>query len=212
MDKKTLKNKLPLSYYLNSDVVYLAKDLIGKILFTCINNTLTAGIITETEAYAGTTDKACHAYGNKYTKRTQIMYEKGGVGYVYLCYGLHYLFNIITNQKGIPDAVLIRGIFPIYGLDDMLKRAGKAKFTDKDGLGPGKVSKLLGINMSHNGIALNSQTVWVCNSQLNREKLQIQVGKRIGIAYAEEDALLPYRFTIQNYKYLKSQSINLSNL
>jgi len=107
--------KIPPSFYLKDDVVKIASELLGKYLFTNFNGMLTGGIITETEAYAGITDKASHAYDDKRTKRTEIMYYKGGTAYVYLCYGIHSLFNIVTNAENIPHAVLIRGIFPTLG-------------------------------------------------------------------------------------------------
>src|SRR3954471_15249269 len=103
-------NMLKNSYYLNADVVFLAKDLLGKTLCTRINNKLTCGIITETEAYAGVIDKASHAYSGRRTNRTETIYSKGGVTYVYLCYGIHRLLNIVTNNKDVPHAILIRAI------------------------------------------------------------------------------------------------------
>jgi DNA-3-methyladenine glycosylase len=112
------------SYYLHPNVLFLAKDLIGKTLCTRINDTLTCGIITETEAYAGVTDKASHAFGGRRTKRTETMYSQGGTSYVYLCYGIHRLFNIVTNAEGIPHAILIRAIYPTIGLEEIVKRRG----------------------------------------------------------------------------------------
>ena len=144
---------LKASYYLNDDVVFLAKDLIGKTLCTNINNKLTCGIITETEAYAGVTDKASHAYGNRRTNRTETMYSKGGVSYVYLCYGIHRLFNIVTNKKDAPHAILIRAIYPIRGIEEIVKRRG-IKFTNNLCVGPGKVSQALGIDLLHNNLSL----------------------------------------------------------
>ena len=90
--------KLPKSYYLKSDVVQLAKNLIGKSLISCFNGELSGGIIVETEAYNGTFDKASHAYNGRRTARTEIMYQEGGVSYVYLCYGVHSLFNVVSNS------------------------------------------------------------------------------------------------------------------
>src|ERR1017187_10547580 len=109
--------KLKSSFYLRKDVVQISKDLLGKYLFTNINNNLTAGIITETEAYVGITDKASHSFGNRRTNRTEIMFAKGGTAYVYICYGIHHLFNVVTNEKDIPDAVLIRAVHPVIGIE-----------------------------------------------------------------------------------------------
>ena len=97
--------KLDQSFYIRSSVTQIAKDLLGKVIFTRFGGTLTGGIITETEAYEGFTDKASHAYNNRRTERTEIMYSSGGVAYVYLCYGVHHLFNFVTHQTGIPHAV-----------------------------------------------------------------------------------------------------------
>ena len=122
-----IKKKLQLSFYLNKDVIKISQRLLGKVLVTNINNKLTSGVITETEAYAGINDKASHAYDNKRTKRTEIMYQKGGCCYIYLCYGIHHLFNIITNAEGIPHAILIRAVEPLEGIDIMLKRRKQKK-------------------------------------------------------------------------------------
>src|SRR5690349_17324323 len=100
--------KLSREFYLREDVVRISKELLGKYLFTFIDGKLTGGIITETEAYKAPEDKASHAYGGRRTERTEIFYSEGGVSYVYLCYGIHHLFNVVTNQKDIPHAILIR--------------------------------------------------------------------------------------------------------
>ena len=202
--QSTLNMELPLSFYRQTDVVTIARDLLGKSLFTAYNGVITGGIITETEAYAGITDKASHAFGNRFTERTQIMYREGGCVYVYLCYGIHSLFNIVTNNEGIPHAVLIRGIYPTEGLDVMLERRGM-KHAGKDFCkGPGKVSKALGIHYSHTGILLskitvndNEMKIWIEDNQRIVEEDEIIISPRIGVAYAAEDALLPYRFELK---------------
>jgi DNA-3-methyladenine glycosylase len=189
--------KLPESYYLHHHVVEIAEDLIGKVLTTNINGHTTSGIITETEAYNGIYDKACHAYNGKRTLRNEAMYGSGGISYVYLCYGIHHLFNIVTNQQDIPDAVLIRGIFPLNGLDKILERR-KSQILKKDlTTGPGKVSEALGINKNHNRIILTDNTIHIENRNIRIPSNLIQTGKRIGIDYAGEDALLPYRFYVK---------------
>ena len=113
--------KLRKSFYERDNVVEIAKDLLGKYLFTNINGELTGGKIVETEAYNGLNDRACHAY-QKRTPRTEVMYGEGGKAYVYLCYGIHHLFNIVTNKKGYADAVLIRGLQPVEGINVMKER------------------------------------------------------------------------------------------
>jgi len=197
----TVLNK---KYYLSKDVVKLAKDLIGKVIHTNIDGVLTSAIITETEAYAGITDKASHAYGGRRTQRTEVMYSEGGIAYVYLCYGMHYLFNIVTNKKDIPHAVLIRGIYPLKGIETMLQRAHKNKLTKDIGKGPGKVTKLLGIDKRHNAISLLDNTIWLSDENINIKKNAIIVSKRIGIDYAGEDALLPYRFSVNDEGLINS--------
>src|SRR5687768_3703218 len=114
--------KLEQDFYLNPDVTAVARLLIGKVLFTGSGGKITAGIITETEAYNGIADRASHAYGGRRTNRTEIMYCRGGTSYVYLCYGIHSLFNVVTNEEGTPHAVLIRSIFPYEGEKTILKR------------------------------------------------------------------------------------------
>ncbi len=192
------------SFYLREDVVEIAKEFLGKVLCTNKNGRLTAGMIIETEAYAGVHDKASHAYGNRRTKRTEIMYQEGGVAYVYLCYGIHSLFNVVTNQKNIPHAVLIRGILPVVGKSIMFERAGKSKYENTLGNGPGKLSKILGIDHTHTGTSLTSPnadsnfSIWLEDRGISTKTSNILVNKRIGIDYAKEDALLPYRFTLKN--------------
>lgn len=194
--------KLPISYYLNNDVVALAKSFLGKFLLTKIEGVVTGGIITETEAYEGVTDKASHAYSGLRTNRTEVMYREGGVSYVYLCYGVHYLFNIVTNLKNTPHAVLIRGIFPLIGEKEMLRRTRKYRTGYQLTNGPGKLSKALAITTRQNGILLNGNTIWIEDRGVNCDESDITIGKRIGVAYAGEDALLPYRFELDYRSYI----------
>lgn len=195
---------IPTNYFRNDDVVYLAKDLIGKYLFTQIGGQIAGGIITETEAYKGTTDKASHAYNGRRTNRNEMMYADGGIIYVYMCYGIHYLLNIVTNCADIPDAILIRSILPTHGEELMLQRTGKSTVVPTLTQGPGKVSKALGIHLSHNGCALNSDLIWIEDRQLTIPDNAIVASPRIGVGYAGEDALLPYRFYLSDYSLLKS--------
>ena len=188
------------SYYLHEDVVFLAKDLLGKTLCTCINNTLTCGIITETEAYAGIGDKASHAYNGRRTNRTETMYSHGGVSYVYLCYGIHRLFNIVTNAKDIPHAILIRAIYPTKGIEEIVKRRG-IKLSNHLCVGPGKVSQALGIDLMHNSLSLTGNEIWLQDDHVQIKESDIHVGPRIGVDYAGEDAKLPYRFWTTNYNF-----------
>ncbi len=190
--------KLTQDYYLQTDVVSLAKDLLGKSLFSCFEGKLTGGIITETEAYAGITDKASHAYGDRRTPRTEVMYAQGGLAYIYLCYGMYSLFNVVTNVSGIPHAVLIRGILPTLGLDVMESRILKSPILKEHSDGPGKLTKALGIHYVQSGTSLLGNTLWIEDCGLKVVENQIKIGPRIGVNYAGEDALLPYRFCLLN--------------
>jgi DNA-3-methyladenine glycosylase len=192
------------SFYMRSDVVAIAKELLGKELVTIIDGVKTSGIITETEAYAGIHDRASHAWGGRYTKRTSVMYKEGGVAYVYLCYGIHALFNVVTATEGNPHAVLIRGIRPLQGGEKMLLRTGKSKLTKDAGSGPGKVARLLGITTRHNKMPLfdsenndESDRIFIQDNDGAPSGINFLSLPRIGIDYAGEDALLPYRFLMK---------------
>jgi DNA-3-methyladenine glycosylase len=196
---KNNSKKLPRGFYTRNDVVGIARELLGKVLYTSVNGEITAGIITETEAYAGISDKASHAYNNRRTARTETMYRDGGTAYVYLCYGIHSLFNVVTSVADHPHAVLIRGIEPIHGIDLMKLRTGKTKFGPHDGIGPGKVARLLGIAVRHSGLdmcddAAAADSIWIQDEDIQVPEEEIITGPRIGVDYAGEDALLPYRF------------------
>ena len=188
--------KLPPSYYLNDDVVSIAKSLLGKYLFCNADRILTGGIISETEAYKGVNDKASHSYAGKLTDRTKIMYEKGGIAYIYLCYGMHYLLNVVTADINTPHAVLIRAIYPITGVNEMLIRTGKSKLDYNLTNGPGKLTKAMGITKKLNGASYQENDIWIEDHGIIINKDDIMTGPRIGVGYAEEDALLPYRFVI----------------
>ncbi len=185
--------KIHLSYFQQEDVVSLAKDLIGKQISTFIDGQLTKGLICETEAYAGVTDRASHAYGNRRTNRTETMFMEGGVAYVYLCYGIHSLFNIVTNKKDIPHAILIRGIIPTEGFEMMSSRCGKTIKPGKPISGPGKITRALGINLKHNAENLTGKQIWLEEGRIVKSEDILSL-PRIGVDYAGDDALLPYRF------------------
>jgi DNA-3-methyladenine glycosylase len=194
-------------FYTRKDVVKIAKELLGKIIVTYFDEQLTAARITETEAYNGVVDKASHAYNNRRTKRTEIMYAGGGAAYVYLCYGIHHLFNIVTNLKGVPHAVLIRAAEPVIGIYTMLQRAHKKKLDNTLTSGPGNVSKALGIYTHHTGIDLKSKNFFIGDDGFQLSKNKIAATTRIGVDYAAEDALLPYRFFIKDNIYVSGKKI-----
>jgi DNA-3-methyladenine glycosylase len=188
-----------MDFYQNDHVCTVAKQLIGKILVTYFEHTLTAGRIVETEAYNGVIDKASHAYGGRFTNRTAVMYESGGIAYVYLCYGIHHLFNVVTNKASIPHAVLIRGIEPIDGVSQMLHRSQRLKFDHSIGRGPGNVTKALDIKTVHTGMSLQESSLFISDDGWKTPKENILATPRIGVDYAEEDALLPYRFIVKEH-------------
>ncbi|MFD0793864.1 DNA-3-methyladenine glycosylase [Mucilaginibacter litoreus] len=194
--------KLPEFYYHNPDVVALSRDLIGKYLFTCIDGDLTGGYIVETEAYAGVIDRASHAYGGRLTPRTQTMFAQGGVIYVYLCYGIHEMLNIVTSSEGQPHAILIRAIQPTEGLDTMLARRGMDKLKPNITKGPGSVAKAMGISRKINAESLQGDTVWIEDRGLTFADEEVAACPRIGVDYAGEDALLPYRFYVKGNIYV----------
>jgi DNA-3-methyladenine glycosylase len=194
--------KLPEAYYHNPDVVAISRDLIGKYLFTLINGETTGGYIVETEAYAGVIDRASHSFGGKVTPRTQTMYMQGGVSYVYLCYGIHEMFNIVTSVEGQPHAILIRAIQPTDGLDIMMLRRNMQTVKPNITKGPGSVAKALGISRKINALSMLSDTIWIEDRGLTFPDAEVAAGPRIGVDYAGEDALLPYRFYVKGNIYV----------
>ena len=163
---------------------------------TRFDGNLTGGIITETEAYEGVIDRASHAFGERRTGRTEIMYSEGGTAYVYLCYGIHSLFNVVTNKKDVPHAVLIRAIHPTHGIEKMLTRRRMGKQKKNLSAGPGTVAQALGIHYSHSGLKLSGKEIWIEDKGIIVNKKNIIKSKRIGVDYAGEHAHWPYRFVI----------------
>lgn len=193
-----MRKKLDKNYFLHHNVIELGRSLIGKYLITCLgpDNIPTGGMIIEAESYKGAEDKASHAYNNRRTKRTETMFAEGGVAYVYLCYGMHHLFNVVTNREGTPDAVLIRAIKPEIGINLMLKRRNKTKVDKTLTNGPGTVCQALGIKKEHNGMSLLGKHIWIEDRGIFIPDDQILATPRIGIDYAEEDILNPWRFVL----------------
>ena len=191
-------SKVSLSFFQRNNVQDIAKKLLGKIIYVNANGHISSAIITETEAYQGPEDRASHAYNNKRTKRTEVMYNNGGCCYIYLCYGIHYLFNIVTNKKNIPHAVLIRSGNVNSGVDYIQKRRGyNIKYSNLL-KGPGNFTKGLGINMQFNSFQLNSKHIWIENNSIT--DFSIESTQRVGIDYAGEDALLPWRYILKDFR------------
>jgi len=188
--------RISADFYQQDDVCSIAKELIGKLLLTHIEGHYCIGRIVETEAYAGRDDKACHANAKR-TARTEIMYAAGGVAYVYLCYGIHHLFNLVTNTEGMADAVLIRAIAPLEGIACMQQRRQTAKLHNLAS-GPGKLSQAFGIHTGHYGQSLQGPHIWLEDDGYEVSKAEIVASTRIGVAYAGEDALKPWRYYLKD--------------
>lgn len=194
--------KLPLSYYQNQDVIFLAQNLLGKVLFTQIGDQVTAGIIVETEAYFGALDKASHAYGGRRTDRTETLYHEGGVSYVYLCYGIHHLFNIVSSVRDEPHAVLVRAVEPLVGKEIMEQRRNMPFTKAAISSGPGSAAKALGIDRTFNKKDLTGEEIWIEDHGIRYSPHDIVASPRVGVAYAQEDALLPWRFFVKGNQYV----------
>lgn len=186
-------------------MLLIAKQLLGKILVTKFEGVETSGRIVEVEAYRGITDKASHAWGGRRTARNEVMYTQGGITYVYLCYGIHHLFNVVTNDKNIPHAVLIRALEPLKGITEMLKRTGKLKPDFTLTRGPGNLSKAMGIHTRHSGTLLTGKELFIAEDELIYNKKEIGASPRIGVDYAGADALLPYRFYVKGNPYVSGK-------
>lgn len=193
--------KLDHAFYLEKNVLKVAKALLGKVLVTEIGGIRTSGRIVETEAYNGAVDRASHAWNNRRTARTEIMFAEGGAAYVYLCYGIHHLFNVVTNLENVPHAVLVRALEPVDGIPEMLRRTGKPSVNYTLTAGPGSLSRALGITTSLTGQSLQGNQIWIEDAPVVPAK-NIEARTRVGVAYAMEDAYLPYRFSIKGNKWV----------
>ena len=198
--------KVPLSFYKRKDVVKIAKELLGKIVVTNFDGKVTSGRIVETEAYIGIIDKASHSFAGRRTARNEHMYSAAGTAYIYICYGMHQMLNVVTNEKEIPDAVLIRAIEPVKGIDIMLKRTGKNKLDKSLTRGPGNVGKALGIFKHHSGLYLLDEEIFLLEDGKKMPEENIGISKRIGVESAGADALLPYRFYVKGNKYVSGKN------
>lgn len=186
------------AFFQRTNVTSVAADLLGKLLISDIGGRRTAGIIVETEAYSWR-ERGCHAYQNRMTPRNAPMFREGGILYVYLCYGIHSLMNIVTGKEGQAEAVLIRALEPTEGLDVMKKRMA-AKNEKRITSGPGKLTKALGIITRHDqtDILKKGSLIQVQNCDKRILKKEIISAPRIGIQFAGDDALLPWRFYLKD--------------
>jgi DNA-3-methyladenine glycosylase len=198
--------KLNTDFYNRNDVAQIARELLGKIIVTKFQNRYTSARIVETEAYAGIADRASHAYGGRRTNRTEVMFGKAGVAYVYLCYGIHHMFNIVTNKENVPDAVLIRGVEPLEGIPVMLQRCGKKGPDVSIGRGPGNAGRALGITTTHSGIDLQNKLFFI--GEEKSSLFETCVSRRIGVDYAGDHAKWLYRFFIHKHPQVTKHTDN----
>lgn len=195
--------KLPLSFYRQPDVLQLSQQLVGKVLCTQTGDApVTSGLITETEAYSGRGDKASHAYNGRRTQRTETMYKAGGIAYVYLCYGIHHLFNIVTHRENKADAVLVRAVKPLEGKKTMMIRRNAPRISPSVTAGPGRLSQALNITTDHDGIDLTGNTIWIEDRGLSFTDHEIVATTRVGVDYAGEDAQLPWRYYLRGNSWV----------
>lgn len=200
--------KLQPEFFLR-DTVEVARDLLGRYLVRKINDTTMVCRISETEAYIGAIDKACHAYGGRRTERTRTLYSAPGTTYVYMIYGMYNCLNFVTEPEGTASAVLIRGCFPVYNADAMSHLRFGVKTEDltsnqrKNFLnGPGKLCKGLRVDKSLNALPCGDDALYLADElpefelPLRSNSFLYHTGKRIGIDYAEEAVDFPWRFWI----------------
>jgi DNA-3-methyladenine glycosylase len=199
---EAVSKKLDPSFYYREDVLTIARALLGMVLVTRWGGVVTSGRIVETEAYRGTADRASHAWGGRRTARTDVMYGPGGHAYVYLCYGIHHLFNVVTNREGTPHVVLVRAIEPLEGITEMASRSGKPADSLALGAGPGNLTRSLGIRTEHSGASLQGPELQIEDHGYRADAGMVLATPRIGVDYAGEDARLPYRFILADSAYL----------
>ncbi|HEV2483199.1 MAG TPA: DNA-3-methyladenine glycosylase [Puia sp.] len=198
---------LPDPFYDRANVVTVARELLGKVLVTEFGGQRTSGRIVEVEAYNGVVDRASHAWNGRRTKRTEVMYGAGGRAYVYLIYGIHHLFNVVTNRLGVPHAVLVRALEPLEGIPVMLERTGKPRLDHTLTRGPGNLSRALGLLTTHTGTSLAGGEIWIGDDGTRVPRSQIVVTPRIGVDYAGDDARLPYRFFVKGNPFVSGPKV-----
>ena len=197
--------KLPREFYTRANVLTVARDLLGKLLVVpAADGRRVSGMIVEVEAYRGPEDRASHAYGGRRTRRTETMYGEGGVAYVYFVYGMYYQFNVVSNFKDTPHAILVRALEPVEGVDLMRERRHSHPDHNLTN-GPGKLCIALGIDRALDGADLLGQRVWLEEFQRVTPR-RIAKGPRIGIDYAQEWIDKPWRFWIRDNSFVSRKT------
>jgi DNA-3-methyladenine glycosylase len=181
-------------------VLRVARDCLGKTLVHASPDGVTAGVIVEAEAYRGPEDRAAHSHGGRRTRRTEAMFGRAGHAYVFLIYGMHHNFNLVTGQAGEPHAVLIRAVEPVHGVELMAARRGMDATRRELTNGPGKLTRALGIDLGHYGADLCEGPLFLADGPPVRSRRS----PRIGIAYAGSWAKRPWRFFVPGNRYVST--------
>ena len=201
-----MEMKLERSFY-ERDTLTVAKELLSCILVHITPEGITSGKIVETEAYMGPEDKGSHSYNGRHTPRMDPLYKTGGFAYIYQLHGYNYCINVVTRKEGIPQAVLIRAVEPVEGMELMAERrkidASDAKISKLKNLtnGPSKLCQAMNIDTSLNGIDLCGEEVFITNHAV-RDSEKIVATPRIHIDYAEEYRDKPWRFLLQGNPFV----------
>ncbi len=194
--------KLPQSFY-RRKTEFVARQLLGKTLVRVYRGQRVSGLITETEAYLGIVDPAAHSFGGRKTNRVQSMYLPGGHAYVYMIYGLHFCFNVVTRTAGHPEAVLIRALQPLEGIP-LMQKFRQSKELKNLTTGPAKLCEALHIQRTLDGKDLAGDEIFIEDAAVV-PRSSVTVRSRIGVAYAAEAAHWPLRFYIKGNSFISKK-------
>ena len=195
-------SRLGREFYTRADTLRVARELLGKRLVVPTEaGGRVSGRIVEAEAYLGAEDRAAHSYGGRRTRRTETMFAVGGTAYVFFVYGMHHQFNVVTGPAGLPHAVLVRAVEPEEGIEVMRARRPVPKERELTS-GPGKLCRALGIDLGFDGEDLRGRRVWLEETGVEYGPGEIAAGPRVGVDYAGEDALKPWRFWVAGNAYV----------
>jgi DNA-3-methyladenine glycosylase len=194
-------------FYTRADTLRVARELLGKrLVVPAPSGVRVSGRVVETEAYLGAEDRAAHSYGGRRTRRTETMFGAGGRAYVFFVYGMHHQFNVVTGPEGLPHAVLVRAVEPEEGIELMRERRPVSKERELTS-GPGKLCRALGLDLTFDGEDLTTgKRVWLEETGARFKPEQIASGPRVGIDYAAEDALKPWRFWVEGNAYVSRRA------
>ncbi len=185
--------RVPVSFF-QRPALEVARDILGLVVVHRRGERITAGIITETEAYQGPQDQACHAYNGRRTERNEALWGPPGRAYIYFTYGMHHMFNVVSYEDGIPHGVLVRSLWPVTGLSLMLeRRKGRLPLAT----GPGRLCQAMDITREHYGARLQGDTLFVGYPPLGLvPRFDIISTPRIGIDYAGDAKDYLWRFVM----------------